>query len=217
MRFGVLAFVGGPAAALPAGARSPVVVELYTAQGCGACAGSSVLIDRLDERPNLLPLTFSVDYWDYLGWADTFARPEFGERQRACANDRRKASVYTPQVIVGGRGEARADETETVDGLIRRAERSAAHGPSVRVSLGAGNTQNRPADVWLIRYQAGPRQVDVRRGENQGLTLTYRNVVRELVRLGGWSGRPASYALPGPARDGLTTVSSCKNPAAARC
>ena len=68
---------------LAAAARPPVVVELYTAQGCASCGEANAHVAKLADRPGVLPLTFSVDYWDYLGWADTFAKPEFAERQKA--------------------------------------------------------------------------------------------------------------------------------------
>jgi len=213
MRIGVLAFVGGLATALPASAKAPVLVELYTSQGCGTCAESSRVIDRLSMRKDVLALTFSVDTWDYLGWTDTFARPEFAARQRACAENREPNAVYTPQVIVGGVGEARANETRAVDGLVRRAQAPAANSPAMRfirdgalVQINSGPTPVRPDEVWLIRYEPGVREVEVRRGENQGRTLAYRNVVRELVKLGEWNGRARGFDLPRPSHEGLTTL-----------
>ena len=74
----LLAWPVGAAAAKP-----PVLVELFTAQGCGSCSDANSYVGKLAERPGVLALTFSVDYWDYLGWTDTFARPEYAERQKA--------------------------------------------------------------------------------------------------------------------------------------
>ena len=171
MRIGVLAFVGGLATALPASAKAPVLVELYTSQGCGTCAESSRVIDRLSMRKDVLALTFSVDTWDYLGWTDTFARPEFAARQRACAENREPNAVYTPQVIVAGVGEARANETRAVDGLVRRAQAPAANSPAVRfirdgalVQINSGPTPVRPDEVWLIG--PAPPRTGLQRGRS---------------------------------------------------
>ena len=86
--------------ASPALARPPVVVELFTAQGCSSCGVANATVADLAKRPDVLALTFAVDYWDYLGWPDTFAKPEFTERQRAYARKLALREVYTPQVRV---------------------------------------------------------------------------------------------------------------------
>ncbi len=217
MRAASLALVGVLTCALPALARAPVLVELYTSQGCGTCAEAGQLINRLADRPDLLPLTFSVDTWDYLGWTDTFARPEFGDRQRSFSGHWPRQAIFTPQVVVAGRGQARADETETVEKLIRRAEASDHDGPKVRLGHGRATIGDAPgaaagADVWLIRYDPRSQDVEVRKGENAGRTLTYRNVVRELVKLGRWDGRKRSFVLPAAKQDGLTSVVVLQKP-----
>jgi hypothetical protein len=83
MRWAALSFLLLLAAPAAAAAKPPVVVELYTAQGCASCGAANAFVAKLSERPGVLPLTFPVDYWDYLGWPDTFAKPEFAARQRA--------------------------------------------------------------------------------------------------------------------------------------
>src|SRR6185369_15752979 len=91
--------------ALPAAAaaKPPVVVELYTAQGCASCSEANVYAAKLAERPGVLVLTFPVDYWDYLGWSDTFAKPEYAERQKAYVAKLSLREPYTPQIVVDGR------------------------------------------------------------------------------------------------------------------
>src|SRR5579863_8116784 len=84
-------------------ARPPVLVELFTAQGCSSCGKANTHVGELAEQKGVLPLTFAVDYWDYLGWKDTFAKPEFTERQKAYDKRLGIADVYTPQVVVDGR------------------------------------------------------------------------------------------------------------------
>ncbi|MBU4195153.1 MAG: DUF1223 domain-containing protein, partial [Alphaproteobacteria bacterium] len=109
---GVLLSVGS--VAQPVGARgkpvraaaaagSPVVVELFTAQGCGGCVEANAVVERAAGEPGVIALTYGVDYWDYLGWTDTFARPEFVQRQRAYRAALRQRGVSTPQVVIDGR------------------------------------------------------------------------------------------------------------------
>src|SRR4029079_15369870 len=86
-----------------AAARPPVVVELFTAQGCASCGDANAYLAKLADRPGVLALTLPVDYWDYLGWADTFAKPEFAERQKAYVSKLSLREPYTPQVVVAGR------------------------------------------------------------------------------------------------------------------
>ena len=114
-----LLFLTAPAGA--ALAKPAVLVELFTAQGCGPCAEANAYLGKLAERPGVLALTFSVDYWDYLGWTDTFAKPEFTERQRAYVARLQLREPYTPQVIVDGRQEAQGLKLPEIDRLIRTA------------------------------------------------------------------------------------------------
>src|ERR1700760_2940257 len=105
---------------LPSGAaaKTPVVVELYTAQGCASCGEANAHVAKLADKPGVLALTFSVGYWDYLGWADTFARPEFAERQKAYVTKLALREPYTPQVVVDGAIEATGSKTAKVDKLL---------------------------------------------------------------------------------------------------
>lgn len=94
----------------------PVVVELFTAQGCGGCIEANAAVEKAAAQPGVIALTYGVDYWDYLGWTDTFARPEFVQRQRAYRAALRQRGVSTPQVVIDGRRQvsgARSVELET--------------------------------------------------------------------------------------------------------
>ncbi|MBQ1543372.1 MAG: DUF1223 domain-containing protein [Caulobacteraceae bacterium] len=211
--FAALALVAAVAASPPAMAKAPVVVELYTAQGCSACIKANEAVDALADRSGVLPLTFSVDYWDYLGWKDTFAAPEFSERQRAYAKKLALRDVYTPQVIVDGRFQTAGGHPERVDKLIKDAAKAAADPPDMaftragaRIAVGSGPSPKGGAEVWLIRYDPHEQQVEVKRGENRGKTVVHRNVVRQLVKLGPWAGRPRTYAVPEADDDGLAAV-----------
>jgi len=196
----------------PSAARTPVVVELFTSQGCSSCVASGDLIGDLASRPNVLALTFSVDYWDYLGWPDTFARPEFADRQRDYLKRLAvRGGGVTPQVVVDGRLQVEAVRPDQVDALVKQAGKSPHDPPDLelkpaRAIVGSGRTVKGGADVWLIRYDPAAQSVAVKRGDNRGRTIVERNVVRELVRLGAWNGRSKAYRLPKPSADGLKTV-----------
>ncbi|WP_374573875.1 DUF1223 domain-containing protein [Phenylobacterium sp.] len=194
----------GPTAAA---AQTPTLVELFTAQGCASCGDANAYVDKLADRPGVLALTFPVDYWDYLGWPDTFAKPEFDERQRAYVAHMGLREPYTPQVIVDGRAQAGGLQTEKIDKLLHEAAERPRSPPDIafigqrRADVGYGRTPRGGAEVWLVRYDPRQQEVTVRKGDNKGQTLVQRNVVRELVRLGAWRGRPTAYRLPMAAGD----------------
>jgi hypothetical protein len=200
--------------ALPAGAaaKTPVVVELYTAQGCASCVDAYAYAAKLAERPGVLVLTFPVDYWDYLGWSDTFARPEYAERQKAYVAKLSLHEPYTPQIIVDGRAQAPALKPERVDKLVHDAARAVRDPPEIsfvgarRVDVGSGHAPPGGADVWLVRYDPREQEVAVKSGDNRGQTIVQKNVVREMKRLGGWRGYPIALRVPDPGEDGLKTV-----------
>ncbi len=184
---------------LGAAAKSPVLVELFTAQGCGSCRGADAYVGKLAERPGVLALTFSVDYWDYLGWTDTFARPEYAVRQKAYVTRLKLREPYTPQVVVDGREEIQGQKTAEVDRLVRAAAAAPRTSPDIRfvgarrVDVGSGRVARGGADVWLIRYDPRAVEVAVKAGDNRGETVVQRNVVRQITRLGPWRGRPQVF------------------------
>lgn len=200
------------AAPLAAVAKTPVVVELFTAQGCASCGEANAHLGKLAKREGLLALTFPVDYWDYLGWPDTFAQPEFTARQKAYVDRLELREPYTPQVVVDGRAQAGGLQTEKVDRLIAVAEGAPRDPPDMafigtrRVDVGSGRVPRGGAEVWLIRYDPREQDVVVKKGDNRGKTVVHRNVVRELTRLGPWRGRPTAYRLPASDDEGLVTA-----------
>lgn len=190
----------------------PVIVELYTAQGCTSCDEANAFVGRLAERPGVLPLTFPVDYWDYLGWEDTFAQPAFAERQRGYVAKLALREPYTPQVVIDGTAETAAVQAEKVEALIEEAQRRRDDPPDMafigerRVDVGYGRAPKGGAEVWLIRFDPREQDVVVKKGDNRGKTVEHRNVVREMTRLGAWRGRPTAYRIPDPAAEGLQTL-----------
>jgi hypothetical protein len=210
MRGAVLPFVFALACAPPSIATAkdtgPVVVELFTAQGCAYCPQANRLFAELADRKGVLALTFPVDYWDYLGWKDTFAKPEFSARQRLYMKAAGQREVYTPQVVVDGLAQTDRGSAEGAPALVAAAARRQAPAPAMtirgaRLQVGSGRLPVGGADVWMVRYQAQPRETPVKDGENRGVTVVYRNVATGLVKLGAWSGRPKAYVLPKPGRE----------------
>lgn len=205
-----------------AAAKPPVLVELFTAQGCGACTDANTHIAKLAERPGVIALTFSVDYWDYLGWTDTFAKPEFADRQRAYVTRLKLREPYTPQVIVGGDKETQGQKSAEVDRLVRAALAGPSNAPDMRfigarrVDVGSGRVPRGGADVWLVRYDPRTVEVTPKAGDNRGQAVMVKNVVRQIVRLGPWRGRPQAYRLPATADDGLKTLVIVQTPRGGR-
>ncbi len=181
----------------------PTVVELYQSQGCSSCPPAIANINALARRPDILALMFAVTYWDQLGWKDTFARPEYTDRQYAFAKANRRGGVATPQTVVNGRQFANGGDRAELIAAIRSADRGAS-GPTIslaggKIAIGAGTTVQ-PATVWLVRYDSRDLSVPIRAGENGGRTITHRNVVRSMAAIGKWTGSALSLAAP-PAAD----------------
>jgi hypothetical protein len=183
---------------------NPTVVELFTSQGCSSCPPADANLGRISDRADVLALSFGVTYWDDLGWADTFAKQEFTTRQRDYAAAFNNRSVYTPQMVVNGTGELVGHDLDELEDEIDKLAGPAA----TRISLGADGVTLAPgeiagtadvagsADVWLVRYEPGPIEIPVARGENGGRTLAITHAVRELTHLGFWDGKAVSFTLP---------------------
>ena len=214
----VVALIGagaGGSSAQPVGPRpavrnirpvEPVVVELFTAQGCSGCMEANRVVEGLADAPGVIALTWSVDYWDYLGWADTFARPEFAQRQRAYQTALRLRGVYTPQVVIDGRRQVSGADADAVEDAIDEEAARRVFPPDVQfrddgeaVGVGSGRVPAGGADVWAVTYRPGRQDVSVSGGDNRGRVIGSVNVVRSLTRLGAWRGQPILLTLPTPA------------------
>lgn len=189
----------------------PVVVELFTSQGCSSCPPADAMLAGLSDEPDILPLSFHVDYWDYLGWADSFARPEFTARQERYARAAGERSVYTPQIIVDGQDTAVALGPAQLMGLIDASRLSPATVSVQRDTTPRGEVielmplsdLGGAVDILLVRY-APEREVRMTGGENRGKVVTYTNVVLSLDRLAEWDGAAplrVTVSPDGPADD----------------
>jgi hypothetical protein len=188
----------------------PVVVELFTSQGCSSCPPANENLARISGRPGVLALSFGVTYWDYLGWRDSFAKPEFTARQYAYERSLHEATAFTPQMVVNGSTDTIGNDLGKLDALMAHSVGDQTDPPALtlsngKVSIGAGPAPAAGADVWLVRYDPNIVEVPVARGENGGRTLPHKNVVHELVRLGAWTGAAEDFALPSP-QGGLRTA-----------
>lgn len=181
-----------------AGAASRTVLELFTSQGCSSCPPADRLFAKLAHDPQFIVMSLPVDYWDRLGWKDTFAKHSFTERQRAYAFMRGDGQVYTPQAVVNGSEHANganmmaivaSAETTTPPRLPIAAKQ---HGEEIEVAVDATRPGSPGATVVLLPY-IGSRDVVVGRGENSGTKITYTNIVREIIPLGAWSGAPVTF------------------------
>jgi len=185
-------------AASDADAAHPAVIELYQSQGCSSCPPALKVLDELANRPDVLALNFAVTYWDRLGWKDIYAKPAYTARQWDYSHAQGRGNVQTPQLIVNGRAAVLGSFKAEVEKSITANRRSpgpeiAVQGSTVAVAAAASV---KPATVWLVGYDPRTVPVPIRAGENGGRTLPHRNIVRQLVSLGTWTGKAASYALP---------------------
>src|SRR5690606_16949054 len=207
----VAASVAAGSSAQPAGPRAsagevrpePVVIELFTAQGCTGCPEANTRIEALADQPGVIALTYAVDYWDYLGWEDTFARPEFAQRQRAYRRPLKLRAVGTPQVVIDGRRQVAGAGEEALKVAVEEEALRRVFPPEIefreagdRVGVGSGRAPDGGAEVVAVVYRPGPQTVEIGSGDNRGQTVRQINVVRSVRSLGAWTGRPALYVLP---------------------
>lgn len=181
------------------------VLELFTSQGCSSCPPADALLQSYIERPDVLALSMPVDYWDYLGWKDTYASPEFSERQRDYAHARGDGKVYTPQVVVNGRLHEVGSRQRLIDKAIIAMDRLAPIDLPVTLKLAdrtiiievgavTDHREGQRCTVWLASVKKSG-VVAIKRGENGGRKLTYRNIVRDLSPVGMWTGKSETFRL----------------------
>lgn len=171
----------------------PVLVELFTSQGCSSCPPADAFLHDLAERENVIALAMHVDYWDYIGWKDSFAQPDFTARQRAYARLGNRKMVYTPQMVINGRDHVVGSNPKDTDRMIEahlqlpvevdlQATRS---GDTLTLTGEAMDDFDDTASVYVVRYRP-EATVDILRGENAGRTISYANVVTDMQVLAQW-------------------------------
>ena len=190
----------------PADAEPRAVVELFTSQGCSSCPPADQIIGDLSKDPSIIALSMPIDYWDYLGWKDTLADSRFSARQRAYSRMRGDREVYTPQVVVNGSTHVIGSDRAGIENAIGKTDKGTGvmsvpvtmslSGKQINVSVAASKE---PAasrgEVWICSISKSV-PIAITRGENRGQQVTYHNVVRNLLKVGDWTGRPESWTVP---------------------
>lgn len=177
----------------------PVVVELFTSQGCSSCPPADRYLGQLAEREDVIALSWHVDYWDYIGWKDKFASKESTARQRAYGRALGQRFIYTPEIVVDGR--AHSSSPTQVSQFLER-ERAA---PKLKVSISkaaSGAHQvalpasgfKGKASVLLVFFD-DKHVTKIARGENGGRDLANYNVVRDFRVIGTYTGAASTYPI----------------------
>jgi hypothetical protein len=192
----------------------PILVELYTSQGCSSCPPADVILGQVKAREDVVALSFNVDYWDYIGWRDTLAKHENTLRQQAYEKVLASHRVYTPQIVIDGALDVVGNQRKDVlDAIARRtgevagkraAIALAQSGDTVQVRIGALAGVKQPATVWLA-HTLSARTVNIAKGENSGRVITYHNVVRDFSAVGKWTGEAMTLELPARGAPGENT------------
>ena len=188
-------------------APRPVVVELFTSQGCSDCPPADALLRQVKATdPDVLPLDLHVTYWNDAAWKDPFSLRAATDLQDHYASLRGSTEVYTPEAVVDGKAQFVGSNQTTMAAAISRARAAIAKSGATQVSVRAVGGQivvhvgegNGPATVWLFGFDP-ERTTTIRGGENGGRTLTEVNVVRSITRLGTWDGQPSERKIRAPA------------------
>jgi len=176
--------------------QQPVVVELYTSQGCSSCPPADAILKELGGRDDVIAIALHVDYWDYIGWKDAFGHPAHADRQRAYAAHAGRRSVYTPEMVVQGQtdivgakpmalSKAIADHQAMEQRMTLEAQRS---GQTLRVqgAIPSGNVV--PMEIHVLHITP-VQTTEITRGENRGNTFEYTNIAHDWRVAAVWDGR----------------------------
>lgn len=204
-----------PAVAEQVRQQPTAVLELFTSQGCSSCPPADALLSEYDEREDIIALAYHVDYWDYIGWQDTFASAENSNFQRAYAKAQDKNRIYTPQLMINGSKDVVGSRRGDTDAAILSANLTIPvdlqfSDGMLKVEID-GNTALGEAKVWLVTYKS-TAEVAIDRGENRGQTLNYYQIVTNRQVLGMWEPTDgAQVKLPlddmlGAESDGLAVI-----------
>jgi hypothetical protein len=180
-----------PAAAGENRVNPKAVVELFTSQGCSSCPKADAKFAELKTRRDVIALAWHVDYWDYIGWPDTFGAAENSERQRAYAQSWGSSRIYTPQMVVNGTKGVVGSRDREVEGALAGARLDLPVALELKGDMLKVKVAAKPgfgaAVVWLVTYK-DHASVLIERGENAGKTIDYTQIVTGKQMLGAWEG-----------------------------
>jgi hypothetical protein len=195
----VLGLSNGAAFAEPASG----VVELFTSQGCSSCPPADKVLAELSESDDVLALAWHVDYWDYIGWKDTFASPDYTARQRAYARAQSERMIYTPQAMINGRKHMNGGAGTSINRTLASHESGGALyvdvdlksvGDEVKLVMEPTKAASASYAVTLVTFDR-QEEVEITRGENHGKTITYHNIVRDSMPVMTWKGEGVNMML----------------------
>ncbi|MEN3792466.1 DUF1223 domain-containing protein [Fulvimarina sp. MAC3] len=183
------------------------VVELFTSQGCSSCLKAETALAELAGRPDVLALAYHVDYWDYIGWEDTYGSAENTARQEAYGESFNLSTLFTPQIIIDGSEQIVGADSQTILEALRTTppiDRDGDASISARVvgdNLKIKASMAQPVDdgslpVLIVVTYDERSETQITRGENLGTTIVDTNPVRDWQILGAWSGEPMKISLP---------------------
>ena len=191
-----------------------VVVELYTSQGCSSCPPADALLHELAGRSDVIALALHVDYWDYLGWKDNFGSPDFTARQHGYARAAHATTVYTPQMVVGGKDHVIGSKAMEIMDYVAQHRNAASqiamtltrNGGAVKINARSNAGPLGDLIVQVVRYTP-EKTVAIRRGENAGKTISYNNIVHTWDEVGHWDGlRPLAISVPVQVSDPIVVI-----------
>jgi len=198
--FAVALLSTAPVAAAELKTNPTAVVELFTSQGCSSCPPADALLSEIGTRKDVIALAYHVDYWDYIGWRDTFGSAAFSQLQRDYAAARGKARIYTPQLIVNGSKDVVGSRRDDVGAALGGAELPVpisldAHDGMLTISA-KGDDRFAGSKIWLVTFKSDA-EVAIGRGENKDKVIDYSHIVRERHVVGMWDPNTgASLMLP---------------------
>lgn len=189
--FVAAALAAAPVAAGEIRVNPKAVVELFTSQGCSSCPKADAKFAELQARQDVIALAWHVDYWDYIGWPDTFGAAANSDRQRAYAESWGSSRIYTPQLVVNGLKGVVGSRDKEVEGALAEARlelpvKLELKGDMLKVTVAAKPGAG-AAVVWLVTYK-DHASVLIERGENAGKTIDYTQIVTGKQMLGAWEG-----------------------------
>jgi hypothetical protein len=180
------------------------VVELFTSQGCSSCPPADEFVTSIHRDKDVLALAWHVDYWDYLGWKDTFARPDHADRQRRYSRSFGENQIYTPQAVINGRSHTIGYKGQKIKALLTAYEKqekglmvpikTALKNDVLDIEISYGDNTGK-ATLWMV-YFSNQVNVNVKRGENHGKKLTYSNIVRDIELVGMMEPEGLKMMLP---------------------
>ncbi len=192
--------------------KPPILVELFTSEGCSSCPPAEALLNELSTHKDVVTIAYHVTYWDYLGWKDKFATVWGTDRQKSYARFLRSRTVYTPQMVIDGRYHEVGSKRHNIAELINlrqndtqrvtfQVKKSNDTDYQVNV-LKSGFSGKLPGKVEIVAvYFIGPQETKVQAGENRGKILRHQTIAKKMEVIGNWNGKKevTEYIITPPA------------------